>query len=1065
VISHSNRIWLIVIAIACAALLGSCRHAEEKKTRILSRADQFFADGEYEKAKIEYLNVLRLDRTELRALQRLGTIWLQQGAPLEAYPYFFQAHEYAPDDVATEAKLVGILADLGEREAAWERAKAVLRNSPAEEEAIFALMRTAHSEDEFEQAKEQLRKIPEGDDFLYHLAAARLAISENDLSYAEAELDRAHQLQPQSPRVYLDCAEVALLRNDLPRAQNEFQAACDLSPVRSPARLEFAEFYNSSGQTDKAIDLLERTTHDAPDFFPAWCLLADIRLARKQIDQAASLIENVLSRDPQNLNGLLLQGEIFIGEGQAKRAVDLLQALSAMYPAVPLVNYQLARAHLADHNLVQAASAANDALTVKPDYREAILLQAEVHLRDGKPALVVPAMVALLRRDPASTAARRLLIQAYTDLRQLGDAAVALKTGLDLSPNWVEGYVQLGKVLRLQRRLNEARDAFAKALQLDPEDNEGLEQLVELDLVNNDPSRAMARVGQKLEKQPGSAEAYFLKGKICRVQHDQSQAEASLHKALELAPSFFPALDLLVSIYLETGRPPQAISELQAFLTKNTSHVEALTDLGLVYDRIQDYSNASEIYKKILSIVPESAGALNNLAYIYAERLDDPDKAVELAAKARALQPLNPAVADTLGWALYRNADYREAETVLRGAAAKLKDNPDIQFHFGMASYMMGNSSSAEAAFQVAIAGERREQDAVRCLSFLREIRNLTLDQVEEYSRQHPDDVIAWNQLGERFRQQSLFRESAAAYERALLINPEFAAAAIRLAELNLGPLQNREAAFDFAKRARDLLPADPYVADLLGRIVFQMQNFPWAYSLLQEAARRLSNDPTVVRDFAWSSYSVGKMDDARRLMQIVGNLHPDPELAFGAATFLRMTSATAAASNAEIEEVLAKQPGYIPALMAKAQHDSDPNAAIQLYQKVLDQWPEFPFAQKFLAALYAEESGKTDAAFDLALKARNSLIDDPELAQTLGLVSYQRNDFPYAMQCFQESARKRPLRARELYYLGMAQLRMSRDHESRKTLETAIRAGLPEPMMDEAKAVLADLQKRTSAN
>ncbi|HXO96993.1 MAG TPA: hypothetical protein VN857_10455, partial [Chthoniobacterales bacterium] len=97
-ISYSNRIWLIVIAIACAALLGSCRQAEEKKTRILSRADQFFAHGEYEKAKIEYLNVLRLDRTELRALQRLGTIWLQQGAPLEAYPYFFQAHEYAPDD-------------------------------------------------------------------------------------------------------------------------------------------------------------------------------------------------------------------------------------------------------------------------------------------------------------------------------------------------------------------------------------------------------------------------------------------------------------------------------------------------------------------------------------------------------------------------------------------------------------------------------------------------------------------------------------------------------------------------------------------------------------------------------------------------------------------------------------------------------------------------------------------------------------------------------------------------------------------------------------------------------
>jgi Flp pilus assembly protein TadD len=280
-----------------------------------------------------------------------------------------------------------------------------------------------------------------------------------------------------------------------------------------------------------------------------------------------------------------------------------------------------------------------------------------------------------------------------------------------------------------------------------------------------------------------------------------------------------------------------------------------------------------------------------------------------------------------------------------------------------------------------------------------------------------------------------------------------------------LGPLQNREAAFDFAKRARDLLPADPYVADLLGRIVFQMQNFRWAYSLLQEAARRLNNDPSVVRDFAWSSYSVGKMDDARRLMQIVGGLHPDGEVASDAANFLRVTSTGVAPADADVEGVLNKQPHYIPALMAKAQRHPDPKAAAGLYQEVLDQWPDFPLAQKFLAALYAEEPTKTDAAFDLALKARNSLIDDPELAQTLGVISYRKNEFPYAVQCFEEIARKRPLSARELFYLGMALLRMSRDRESRETLETAIRAGLPEPMMNEAKAVVADLRTRSSAN
>jgi tetratricopeptide (TPR) repeat protein len=1061
--ARTNQIWLIAIVLVFATQLGACRKAEDKKLLILARANQFFRDNDYEKAKIEYLNVLRLDRTELTALQRVGTIWLEQGAPLEAYPYFSQAHEFAPDDSTIEGKLIEILVDLGETEAARARAIAILKDSPAAEEAILAVARTACNQKEFDEVREQLRKIPEGNDLLYHLAAARLAISENDLAYAESELDQAGLLKPSSIRVHLDHAEVAVLRNDRAKAAKEFQTACDLSPVRSTARLKYAEFFNAVGEAEKAIELLEQTTQQAPDFLPAWCLLADIRLSQKQVDQAALLVENVLSRDPQNLNALLLQAEVWIGKGETKQAVDLLEGLSSTYPAVPLVSYQLARGYFAQNNLVQAAGALNDALTVKPDYTQAILLQAKIQLKEGKPALVIPAMVTLIQRTPTLTIARKLLAQAYSDSERLQDAAETLAAGLNLSAGWIDGYIELGNVLRRQQKGTAARAAFSRVLELDPENTEALEALVDADLEKNDPTSAMARVAQKLEKKPDSAEAYLLRGKIYRAQHDWTQAEANLHKALELAPSFFAPLHLLVSIYSETDRSVQAISELRTFLTKNPSHIDALTDLGLVYDRTQDYAKAREIYQQILSIVPESVGALNNLAYIFAEHLDEPEEAIELAARARALQPLNPAIADTLGLALYRNADYRQAQTVLRDAAAKLTNNADVQFHFGLASYIMGDSSSAETAFQAALDAGRQEPEAVRCLKFLRDARSLTSEQLEEESRQHPDDVMIWNQLGEYLHQRGVFSKSAAAYERALQINPEFAPAAIKLAELNLGPLQDAAAAFDFAKRARDLLPADASVAGLLARAVMRIGNTAWAYSLAQEAARRLSNDPRAIHDLGWSAYSMGKMDQARGLMQTVGRLNPDPAVASDATIFLQMTST--AVSDVEIDKVLAKEPAYIPALMAKAEHRSDPTSAISLYQEVLDHWPEFPIAQKFLAALYAEEPGKLDAAFDLALKARNSLIDDPELAQTLGVISYRRNDFSYAVQCFQETARKRPLRPRELYYLGIAQLRLSKDQESRKALETAIRAGLPEPMMEEAKAVVADLRRRTSEN
>ena len=64
--------------------------------------------------------------------------------------------------------------------------------------------------------------------------------------------------------------------------------------------------------------------------------------------------------------------------------------------------------------------------------------------------------------------------------------------------------------------------------------------------------------------------------------------------------------------------------------------------------------------------------------------------------------------------------------------------------------------------------------------------------------------------------------------------------------------------------------------------------------------------------------------------------------------------------------------------------------------------------------------------------------------------------------QSFQESARKKPLRGKDLYYLGMSQLRMGQDTESRKTLEKALSAGLQEPMLHDARAVIADLQRRS---
>ena len=66
-----------------AVVLAGCSPAA-KKARALERADRYFKAGDYDKAKIEYMSVLRVDHQNAIAFQQLGAIWFEEGAPLRA---------------------------------------------------------------------------------------------------------------------------------------------------------------------------------------------------------------------------------------------------------------------------------------------------------------------------------------------------------------------------------------------------------------------------------------------------------------------------------------------------------------------------------------------------------------------------------------------------------------------------------------------------------------------------------------------------------------------------------------------------------------------------------------------------------------------------------------------------------------------------------------------------------------------------------------------------------------------------------------------------------------------
>ena len=168
-------------------------------------------------------------------------------------------------------------------------------------------------------------------------------------------------------------------------------------------------------------------------------------------------------------------------------------------------------------------------------------------------------------------------------------------------------------------------------------------------------------------------------------------------------------------------------------------------------------------------------------------------------------------------------------------------------------------------------------------------------------------------------------------------------------------------------------------------------------------------------------------------------------------------------APEGEVQKELKSNPQYVPALMAQAALDAqhgEIKRATETYSGILRRWPDFAPAQKHLAALDAQDPSNVIAAYDLATKARKTLSDDPELAELLGRLSYEKKEYPRAIQLLQESARKKALDADSLFYLGMSQLQARQKAEAQGVLNQALVAGLQEPRASEAKRALADLQK-----
>ena len=925
--------WQLIVALAlvAAASFGvvGCSRTTTPAER-LQAADKYFQSGEYEKAEIEYLNVLKAGPHNARAAARLGIIGQLQGQWTKALAYLPKAKAADANDADIRRSLALTYVAVHRYDQAREEAGFVIDKLPTDQESLFALVDAAREPKEIEAVRQRLQKLPQqaGSSAVFEVALGELSLRQRDFKVAEAHFRKALERDAKSGAVLAALASLYLAQSNRVEGERLLKAAAELAPPRSFVRLKWADFLAETGKVEDVKQLLEETAKQAPGFVPVLSRLARLALEQRKHDECASFVRRILTAEPLSFEGRLTGARLRLARNEPARAVEDLERLASAYPRVPVVQHQLAMAHLLNGSMAKAVSSLEQAIKIDPGYSEAVLLLAELNLRRGDLASAIHTLTRFLERRPQSIPARYALADACRVKGKLEDASAVFRQLMQMTPRDPQAPFLLGATLRDQKRTAEARKAFEKALELDSGFLRALVQLAEMDLESKNVAAALDRVQKHIANHPKQAEAYFLLAQIHLAKGETQRAEEVLLQTIELNPDFSQGYVTVARLMVASGRQQPAKERLEALLARNPKDVAALMLLAMLHEQAGSHAKAGEVYERLLQVNPRFAPALNNAAYLFAVRLGQIQKGLELARRARELSPFDPFAADTLGWILFQRGDHPAALALLQESAQKLPGEPEVLFHLGMAHYMMGEEIPARTFLERALAVKGRDfagrPEAEQRLVFINfdpdKAEAVTLSLLEARLAERADDPIAVSRMATVQVRRGDPDKAIKICEQALKSNPSAVAIVIRLAELYSESKRNPERALEYARTARKLAPDDGDAAFVLGRIALQSRDHKWACSLLQDAARKRPDQSEIIATAGLAVYSVGQVPEAEMLMQTALQLPGSPAMTNTARHFLAMVSlsrepARIPAALPQIETALKNNPDDAPAL------------------------------------------------------------------------------------------------------------------------------------------------------
>lgn len=591
---------LLVLMLGMAAGCGS---SADSAADYVESGNEFFDNGNYDKARLEYKNAIQIDPRQAEPYYRLALLDEQSKNWKQMFANLTTVEQLDPNHVDAQIKLGRLYLLGGKLDEAMTRADKALSLKPESFDGRILKASILAKEQKFDQASKLLAEVAK--DYPDHKDILSLEVlilkDKGQLPAALAKAQEAVEKYPED--LSLRLIELSLYNEmkDYKGMANVYEEILERKPDEREVVLSYAKLLVSQlDRYDDALNILQSFLKIHPDDAEAQQFLLGL-INQKNPQEALTKLDEMIKAAPENYDLRFAKAALLDKNGDVDGSVSELNRIVEEDPQG--INGNKARVMLASYyaskqDFNKARELAQAVLDVAPEESGALLVRAKLDLIDQKYDQAVTDLRTVLRNSPDSDEAMILLAQAYQKQGSEALAEDSFRQALAANPYNATAALTVSSMLVQESNYDKAEQVLVTALDKNPTNATLLQQLTEVRILKKDWKAGIETIDLLKDQQGDTLLSHLLSGQLYEGQGDYALAKAEYEAALELEPNSSRAMQGLATSMEALDENEQLESYLNNFNQKYPNSMNGYATLAIHYFRGDKAEQAVSILEK-----------------------------------------------------------------------------------------------------------------------------------------------------------------------------------------------------------------------------------------------------------------------------------------------------------------------------------------------------------------------------------------------------------------------------------------------------------------------------------